>query len=73
MLDTGLVVAGLGVVTTVGGWIIKTYVTNAVDAEVDPVREDLKVHKAEDIILHTHIKDTLHRIEQRQLDDLRRR
>ncbi len=72
-MDTGFVIAGLGAAATAAGWVIRTYVTGAVDDVADPIREDLKVHKAEDIILHTHIKDTLLRIEQRQLDDLRRR
>jgi hypothetical protein len=68
MIDTGTVVtialSGVGAISTVGAWAVRTYVKG----EVGAVDQKLEVHSAEDRLMHTHIKEALTRIE-KKLDD----
>ncbi len=54
-----IAIAGIGAASTVAGYVIRSYVNGQV-AKVDT---RLEVHESEDRIIHTHVKETLDRME----------
>lgn len=69
MIDLGtattIALAGAGAAGSIGAWAIRAYT----QVEVGKVDTKLEVHVAQDAIVHTHIKESLDRIE-KKLDRL---